>query len=245
MRSAISASDASLDESLAIDIGRRLGATWVVVGGFQRIGELVRITANFVVVATGTIERTVKVDGRIGDIFALQDKIVFELSQGLNVALRGTEIAGIERRETRSVEAYESYARGMMNLRLASRDSIERAIAAFEQATRYDPGVRQRVGGARRRVRAEGFVPQPQRARRPRRRDRTARHRTRRSLRRPHCGGALLHRQGRTDDAIAEISEAIRLDGENGQAHQALARALWVGKGDFAGAIPLSRNRSS
>jgi serine/threonine protein kinase len=33
------ASNASLDESLAIDIGRRLGATWVVVGGFQKIGE--------------------------------------------------------------------------------------------------------------------------------------------------------------------------------------------------------------
>ena len=41
-------SNAQLDESLAIDIGRRLGATWVVVGGFQRLGELVRITANFV-----------------------------------------------------------------------------------------------------------------------------------------------------------------------------------------------------
>ena len=31
--------DAHLKDSLAIDIGRRLGATWVVVGGFQRIGE--------------------------------------------------------------------------------------------------------------------------------------------------------------------------------------------------------------
>ena len=85
------------------------------------------------------MRRTVKVDGRIGDIFALQDKIVFELSQGLNLALRGTEIADIERRETQSVEAYESYARGMMNLRLATRDSIERAIVAFEDATRHDP----------------------------------------------------------------------------------------------------------
>ena len=138
-RCATSSSSAHLDESLAIDIGRRLGATWVVVGGFQRLGELVRITANFVDVATGEVRRTVKVDGRIGDIFALQDKIVFELSQGLNLALRGTEIADIERRETRSVEAYESYARGMMNLRLASRDSIERAISAFEDAIRHDP----------------------------------------------------------------------------------------------------------
>ena len=75
-------SDAQLDDSLAIDIGRRLGATWVVVGGFQRLGELVRITANFVDVATGEVRRTVKVDGRIDDIFALQDKIVFELTQG-------------------------------------------------------------------------------------------------------------------------------------------------------------------
>ena len=133
------ASNASLDESLAIDIGRRLGATWVVVGGFQKIGELVRITANFVDVATGAVRQTVKVDGRVDDIFALQDKIVYELSQGLNLVLRGTEIAEIERRETQSVEAYESFARGMMNLRLASRDSIERAIAAFEHATRHDP----------------------------------------------------------------------------------------------------------
>jgi TolB-like protein len=30
--------DAHLNDSLAIDIGRRLGATWVVLGGFQRIG---------------------------------------------------------------------------------------------------------------------------------------------------------------------------------------------------------------
>jgi serine/threonine protein kinase len=133
------ASSANLDESLAIDIGRRLGATWVVVGGFQKISELVRITANFVEVATGAVRQTVKVDGRVADIFTLQDKIVYELSQGLNLVLRGTEVAEIERRETKSVEAYESFARGMMNLRLASRDSIERAIAAFEHATRKDP----------------------------------------------------------------------------------------------------------
>jgi serine/threonine protein kinase/tetratricopeptide (TPR) repeat protein len=233
-------SDTSLDESLAIDIGRRLGATWVVVGGFQRIGELVRITANFVVVATGTIKRTVKVDGKIGDIFALQDKIVFELSQGLNFALRGTEIAGIERRETRSVEAYESFARGMMNLRLASRDSIERAIAAFEQATRHDPeyvNAWAALGGA---YGLKGsFLSLGDLV------DRAEEIERRAIALDPNFSdahmwlGSVLLQKGRTDDAIAAISEAIRLDAENGQAYQALARARWVGKGDFAGAIPL------
>ena len=34
------------------------------------------------------------------------------------------------------------------------------------------------------------------------------------------------------------MREAIRLEPDNGQAHQGLARAFWVGKGDFADAIP-------
>ena len=232
--------DAHLNDSLAIDIGRRLGATWVVVGGYQRLGPVVRITASFVEVATGQVRRTVKVDGRIDDIFALQDKIVFELSRGLNVALKGTEIADIERQETRSVAAYESYARGMMNLRQATRESIDRAIAAFDDATKHDPeyaqawaalgnayglkgsflGIRDVVNQAielERRALAidPGF-----------------------SDAHMWLGSGLLE-LGRIDEAIDEIREALRLDPENGQAFQALARAYWVGKGDFKAAIPI------
>jgi tetratricopeptide (TPR) repeat protein len=51
--------------------------------------------------------------------------------------------------------------------------------------------------------------------------------------------GSGLLRIGRTDEAIAEIREALRLDPDNGQAYQGLARAYWVGKGDFKAAIPL------
>jgi tetratricopeptide (TPR) repeat protein/predicted Ser/Thr protein kinase len=232
--------DAHLNDSLAIDIGRRLGATWILVGGFQRIGTMVRITANVVEVATGAVKRTVKVDGRIDDIFALQDKIVFELSQGLNVALRGTEIADIERRETRSVGAYESYARGVMNLRQATRESIDRAIAAFEDATRQDPEYAlawAALGGA---YGLKGsFLSLPDMAHQ-------AMDMERRALAidpqlsdaRTWLGTSLLS-LGRTDEAIVEIREALRLDPDSGQAHQALARAYWVGKGDFATAIPL------
>jgi serine/threonine protein kinase/tetratricopeptide (TPR) repeat protein len=235
-------SGAHLDESLAIDVGHRLGATWVVVGGFQRLGELVRITANFVDVETGEVRRTVKVDGRIGDIFALQDKIVFELSQGLNVALRGTEIAGIEKRETRSVEAYESYARGMMNLRLASRDSIERAISAFEDAIRHDPEYAiawAALGGA---YSLKGsFLSITDLVRKAVEMERRA-VTIDPDLADAHAwlGGALLN-LGHVDDAIASIDEAIRLEPENGQAYQALGRAYWAGKGNFAAAIPAFR----
>jgi hypothetical protein len=53
------------------------------------------------------VTRTVKIDGAIGDIFSLQDQIVYELSQGMQLHLRDSEMAAIERRETASVEAYE------------------------------------------------------------------------------------------------------------------------------------------
>ena len=214
-------SNAQLDESLAIDIGRRLGATWVVVGGFQRLGDLVRITANVVSVESGQVKKTVKVDGRIGDIFALQDKIVFDLTQGLNVALRGTEVADIERRETKSVEAYESFARGMMNLRLATRDSIERAISEFEEATRNDPEYAMAwaaLGGA---FSLKGSFLSIQdlvlkgldMERRALALDP--------DLSDAHSWkGAALLMLGKVDEAITSIQEAIRIDPGNGQAHQ-------------------------
>jgi tetratricopeptide (TPR) repeat protein len=202
----------------------------------------VRITANFVDVGTGEVRRTVKVDGRIGDIFALQDKIVFELSQGLNLALRGTEIADIEKRETRSVEAYESYARGMMNLRLASRDSIERAISAFEEAIRQDPEYAMAwaaLGGA---YSLKGsFLSISDLVRKGVEMERRA-VALDPKLADAHSwlGGALLT-LGQVDEAIAAVNEAIRLEPENGQAYQALGRAYWAGKGDFAAAIPAFR----
>ena len=231
--------DAHLNDSLAIDIGRRLGATWVVVGGYQRQGTMIRITANFVEVATGEVQRTVKVDGRIDDIFALQDKIVYELTQGLNVALQGSEVAEIEKQETRSVEAYASYARGMMNMRQATRESMDRAIAAFEDATRKDPEYAiawAALGGV---YGLKGaFMSMPAMVH-------TAIELERRALAidpelaEAHMWlGASLLNLGQVDEAIAEMREAIRLEPDNGQAHQGLARALWVGKGDFAGAIP-------
>ncbi|MFL5639260.1 MAG: protein kinase domain-containing protein [Gemmatimonadaceae bacterium] len=232
--------DAHLKDSLAIDIGRRLGATWVVVGGYQRIGPLIRITATVVEIGTGAVTRTVKVDGKIDDIFALQDQIVFEVSQGLDVALRGTEIADIERQETNSVAAYESYARGMMNLRQATRDSIDRAIGAFDDATKHDPEYARAwaaLGGA---YGLKGsFLSMPEMVNQAIDLERRA-IALDADLADAHMwlGGSLLS-TGRTDEAIAEIREALRLEPENGQAYQSLARAYWVGIGDFKSAIPL------
>ena len=79
---------------LAVDLGRQLGARWLVRGGYQRVGERIRITARLVDARDGTLIQAVKVDGPVSDIFALQDRLVPELASGLALTA-GTPARGV------------------------------------------------------------------------------------------------------------------------------------------------------
>jgi tetratricopeptide (TPR) repeat protein len=227
-----------LDDRVAIEIGRRLGATWIVGGGYQRMGDLIRITAQFVDVGTGELVRTVKADGPMGDIFTLQDTIVYELSQGLNLHLGFSEIAGIERQETRSVEAYEAYSRGMMNLRLASRESLDRAVAQFERALQHDPDYAAAWAALGGTYELKGaFLSMPDLLEKAIACERRAIGLDPRLAAAHAWLGDALMNLGRHDEAIAEQREAVRLDPESASVRSSLARALWVGKGLVAEGI--------
>ena len=65
----------------AVEVGRRLGTPWVVAGGYQRLGDRIRITARLVHVASGTVTRAANVAGPLGELFALQDRVAAALMQ--------------------------------------------------------------------------------------------------------------------------------------------------------------------
>lgn len=127
------------DVVFATRVGQEIGARWIVCGGYQRVGEMVRITARLVEVESGEVTRTVKIDGRMNEIFELQDKIVFELSQGLDFSLRSAEREVIAQDETEVIEAYEAFTRGMMALRTLSPKAIDEAASHFSAAIALDP----------------------------------------------------------------------------------------------------------
>jgi len=54
-------------------------AAWIISGGIQRVGNIVRITASLVDVAKGSVVRAIKVDGLISRIAQLRRQVVSEL----------------------------------------------------------------------------------------------------------------------------------------------------------------------
>ncbi|MEW6127008.1 MAG: protein kinase [Acidobacteriota bacterium] len=228
------ASSMELDEAFAIEVGRRLGASWIVGGGFQRIGPMIRITARAVEVETGKVIRTVKIDGQVTEIFDLQDRIVYELSQDLNLKLDTSEIREIERDDTESVEAYEHFSLGMMNLRMGSRESLDRAIQHFEKATEYDPNYAKAWAamGAVYDLKS-GFVHLPELAEKAVELERKALSMNPKLSHAHQWLGAAYNTLGRYDEAIEAIKEAIRIEPNNAGAHASLARTYWLGKGNI------------
>ena len=58
-------------------------AMWVISGGIQRLGSIVRITANLIDRREGAVVRAVKVDGPVDQLNRLQNEVAAELSNSV------------------------------------------------------------------------------------------------------------------------------------------------------------------
>ncbi len=226
----LGAADAG-DEGLAVRVGRELGVRWVLSGGLQRAGGTVRLTARLVDVSSATVVGTVKIDGGMDEIFALQDRIVQELS----AVLRTTPASPARvPEETHVVLAYEAFSRGVINLRLESYEALDRAAFLFERAVRLDPTYARahlELGSA---YGAKGdYLALPELYE-------GALTSLRRSLElSPALGrawremGAVLVSLGREDEGIEAIQHALDLDPEDAGALASMGRALFIGRAQF------------
>jgi TolB-like protein len=123
------------DDSKAAKAGKLMGAATVVVGGYQKAGDQLRITARFVSVESGVVERTAKVTGKMTEVFDLQDQIVAELAKVRPPTSAAKGRAAPRRRPgtEKTVAAYKSYA-----LALSSSSQAER-VEKLQEALDLDP----------------------------------------------------------------------------------------------------------
>ena len=182
---------------------------------------------------------TVKLDGTIDQIFELQDQLVQELARsGMAHEMGSAERHAIEDDTDVSVEAFEAYSRGMLNLRLASRESVDRAISLFEQALATAPGYVQAMIALGSALDLKGYFESL-----PELLQRSLDLLQQAVALRPNSAeahmrlGETLADLGRMDEGIAEMHEGLRLAPDNAEAHSNLARHYWMGKGDVDLAI--------
>jgi DNA-binding winged helix-turn-helix (wHTH) protein len=119
------------------DLGDALGAALLVTGGFQRFGAQLRITARLVDVARGEALADAKVDGRLDDVFSLQDGIVSAFAREIGVRAPEGDQQGVH--ETSSLGAYRAYTEGWLKIESLDTDLIGGAIQDFERAIALDP----------------------------------------------------------------------------------------------------------
>ena len=74
LRARAGAGEDLTDEVRTLNMCRELGATWLIVGGYQRVANRLRITARLLAVDTGAVVHTVKIDGTVEELFVLQDR---------------------------------------------------------------------------------------------------------------------------------------------------------------------------
>ena len=67
-------------------VAEESSAAWIIAGGIQRVGNIVRVTASLVDVATGSVVRAIKVDGLINRLAQLQSEVAAALSNSVREA---------------------------------------------------------------------------------------------------------------------------------------------------------------
>ncbi len=120
-------------KGLAVDvrqIGRELGVRYILEGSVRRAGDRVRVTGQLVDAETGVHLWAERHDGRLADIFDLQDRVTEAVVGEITPEIRQAEIARVARKPTQQLDAYDHYLQAMAALHRSQIDEARRSLDA-------------------------------------------------------------------------------------------------------------------
>ncbi|HET7884312.1 MAG TPA: adenylate/guanylate cyclase domain-containing protein [Acetobacteraceae bacterium] len=179
------------------DVGRELGVRYVLEGSVRNVRNRVRVTAQLIEATTGGHVWAERYDRELADIFAVQDEITASVSAAIQPALERSERERVVRKPADSLDAWESYHRGMWHFSRVDAAENERARRFFQRAVELDPQFARAVAGVALTYLHEITLFRPQQ----------------RSVNLPL--------------ALEHASRAVAIDETDATGHAALARALW------------------
>jgi len=121
------------------EIGKKLDVKNLLEGSIRKAGNRFRITAQLIKVEDGSHLWSERFDRDLEDVFAIQDEISMAIVEALKVRLWKTEKAGLLKRYTEDMEAYNLYLKGNYYWQMLTIEKFFKAIKYFEQALQKDP----------------------------------------------------------------------------------------------------------
>ena len=121
-------------------VAEELGVRYVLEGSVRRQGDQVRINAQLIDAVGGHHIWAERYDGALNDVFALQDNVIGQIVAALAVNLTSAEQAEVGQAETANVQAYDAVLQGWQHYRRDTEEETFKSIALFEKAIEIDPG---------------------------------------------------------------------------------------------------------
>jgi TolB-like protein/DNA-binding winged helix-turn-helix (wHTH) protein/Flp pilus assembly protein TadD len=120
-------------------IARELNVDAVVEGTVLRSGDQVRITAQLIEASTDKHLWSQSYEGELRDTLALQNKVARAIADQIQINLNLQEQAALKNVKVVNPEAYVSYLKGRYFWNKRTADSLQVALAYFNQAIDEDP----------------------------------------------------------------------------------------------------------
>ncbi|WP_244471084.1 adenylate/guanylate cyclase domain-containing protein [Microvirga massiliensis] len=127
-------------------VGRELGVRYILEGSVRRAADHVRVTAQLVEAATGQHLWADRYDGRIDDIFAIQDEITASVVGRIGSEVLAAEHARASRKPPQSLDAWECVVRALFLCSQLSNECSRNALRLLEWAIGLDPAYAQALG---------------------------------------------------------------------------------------------------
>jgi tetratricopeptide (TPR) repeat protein len=219
-------------------VAEELGVRYVLEGSVRREGDQVRINAQLVDALDGRHLWAERYDGSASEVFALQDKVIRQIVAALAVNLTSAESAQIADAETDVPQAYDAFLQGWEHYRWGTTEDTAKdtakAIAFFEQAVALDPGYGRAYAGLG--AAYWSFVSSGWQSAVGMEWERSYDGLTEnlaKALKEPtplaySVSAEWLARQGRPEEALAEIDRALALGPNEADTHVSKARILNV-----------------
>ena len=122
------------------EVGRRLGARYVLEGEVRKASGKVRITGRLIEAATGTHIWADRFERDMTDIFALQDDVTLAIVSAIRPKLFQAEIALASRRRPEDLTAYDLFLRALQQAIRSTRESLAEALRLVQRALELAPG---------------------------------------------------------------------------------------------------------